>query len=1088
MGDYSGFNIGIPSKPFTDYDGQFPHSQPTQLDFSTKDNTAFDHFSNSFLGASSVDDVIDLATGEPKFGIDPNYDPFKDPRLSSRPDYLSVIYQSQSQAETEHKLNNYEQELDQARLIGTGNIFGSLGTIMGYTLLAPEFWLTGGIINAVKGVNFMTRFGKAASLGIAATMPFEYARAATSENFTGAHFASVLALIRAGTGVLSAFRRSAVPGYRGQKGRTKSLGDEDANPSAGAAWNSEYKHGTVYKSRTSGKQNFEKELEEEGMLGGLGLDKLGWNPVIRLLNSTNVGARRLVQDITSLGGIITKKNVRGSATGTSVEVEFRTTYLSGFVKVLNSVHDDYIKYAGGVAKGNLVGNIVPLAQAWVKRYKGSQDIMSHSNFRQEVTKALRNGDVHPNPHIQNAAKTYRKFFDDMGKQADEVDLFTRNLRIKLGNLKKKKKQTASDVKEIARLTKEIERIRKHGPLSGNNKFYVPRIHHQEKMLKEQDEWIKAVQSYYIGTGITPAKALSQAADDFNTALRMKPYQEIDDVLDVVKEAGSARQRVLDIPDNVIARWLENDIELLSRHYNKQMGMDILFTRRFGDVSMKAQLNEVRAFHKKALNKLYKDFKSGKLRDNFSHNIRKRRALYMAISGKDWFPTPALATRHIKKMYELEKKILNRQLERDLKDIRGLRDRVRGTYGAPKDPHRLTSRSIRALKSFSVITLMGGATISSIPDIGIMVMHHGLKDTFKAMHSLWGMNSQIIRQMNRGELHSAGEALEMSLSSRALALADVGDIFGNRFAFERSLHNATNVFMFMNGLNMWNTIMKETTGLMVSNNIGKLAKQFVKTGKISQKDKQRLASSGIDPDMLKRIGNQINKHGETEKGFILPNTDKWDDAFAVKSFRTSLTEDTSRTIVTPGAGDRALWTSTEWGSMVAQYKSFSQSFIQRVLTRGLQEKDSAFAVGIASMVSLGMLVEQLKRKQYGQKALTDIDALIYAGIERSGVMGWFMDINNAAEKVSGYNIGLRPALGITTPNSSTLGTKIGAVGGPSATQIINALTVGKSALTGDFNYHTRRALRTLTPGNTLPYTDPFMDALYDQSIKRNDYRF
>jgi len=417
MGDYSGFNLGSPSKPFTDYDGQFPHSQPTHLDFSTKDNTAFDHFSNSFLKASTIDDAIDLVTGEPKFGIDLSYDPFKDPRLSDRPDYLPVIYQSQSQAETEYKLDNYEKELDQARLIGTGNIFGSLGTLMGYTLLSPEFWLTGGIINAVKGVNFMTRFGKAASLGIAATMPFEYARAANSETFTGAHFASVLALIGAGTGVFSAFRRSAVPGYRGQKGKTKSLGDEDANPSAGSAWNPEYKHGTVYKSRKSGRHNFEKELEEEGMIGGLGLTKLGWNPVIRLLNSTNVGARRLVQEITSIGGIITKKNVRGVATSTSVEVEFRTTYLSGFVKVLNSVHDDY---------SNLVENIMPLAQAWIRRYKGSQDIISHSNFRQEVTKALRNGDVHPNPHIQNAAKTYRKFFDDMGRQADEVDLFTRN--------------------------------------------------------------------------------------------------------------------------------------------------------------------------------------------------------------------------------------------------------------------------------------------------------------------------------------------------------------------------------------------------------------------------------------------------------------------------------------------------------------------------------------------------------------------------------------------------------------------------------------------------------------------------------------
>ena len=195
-------------------------------------------------------------------------------------------------------------------------------------------------------------------------------------------------------------------------------------------------------------------------------------------------------------------------------------------------------------------------------------------------------------------------------------------------------------------------------------------------------------------------------------------------------------------------------------------------------------------------------------------------------------------------------------------------------------------------------------------------------------------------------------------------------------------------------------MKETTGLMVSNKISSIAKKYIKTGKLSQLDKQRLANVGIDPDMLKRIGNNVNKHGENKNGFLLPNTDKWNDPRAVTHFRVALTEDVSRTIVTPGSGDRALLTSTEWGSMIAQYKSFSQSFTQRVLTRGLQEKDSAFVIGVGAMISLGMLVEQIKRKQYGQKALTDFDSLLYAGIERSGVMGWFMDINNIAEKVTG----------------------------------------------------------------------------------------
>ena len=60
--------------------------------------------------------------------------------------------------------------------------------------------------------------------------------------------------------------------------------------------------------------------------------------------------------------------------------------------------------------------------------------------------------------------------------------------------------------------------------------------------------------------------------------------------------------------------------------------------------------------------------------------------------------------------------LEKQMKADLRDIRGLRDRLRGTYGASKDPHAVSSRFVRAMKSFGVLVGMGGATVSSLPDI------------------------------------------------------------------------------------------------------------------------------------------------------------------------------------------------------------------------------------------------------------------------------------------------------------------------------------------------------------------------------------
>ena len=56
--------------------------------------------------------------------------------------------------------------------------------------------------------------------------------------------------------------------------------------------------------------------------------------------------------------------------------------------------------------------------------------------------------------------------------------------------------------------------------------------------------------------------------------------------------------------------------------------------------------------------------------------------------------------------------------------------------------------------------------------------------------------------------------------------------------------------------------------------------------------------------------QMQQHAKQEDGEWLPETDLWTDTTARLSFRNALNQTVERTIITPGAGDRALWTSTE----------------------------------------------------------------------------------------------------------------------------------------------------------------------------------
>ena len=62
----------------------------------------------------------------------------------------------------------------------------------------------------------------------------------------------------------------------------------------------------------------------------------------------------------------------------------------------------------------------------------------------------------------------------------------------------------------------------------------------------------------------------------------------------------------------------------------------------------------------------------------------------------------------------------------------------------------------------------------------------------------------------------------------------------------------------------------------------------------------------------------------------PNTDFWTNAIAVRKFRNALNQNVDRIIITPGFGDRALWTSTELGSLITQFKGYAQGAMVRLL--------------------------------------------------------------------------------------------------------------------------------------------------------------
>tara|TARA_R100000479_G_scaffold174570_1_gene123105 strand:- start:382 stop:1596 length:1215 start_codon:yes stop_codon:yes gene_type:complete len=404
--------------------------------------------------------------------------------------------------------------------------------------------------------------------------------------------------------------------------------------------------------------------------------------------------------------------------------------------------------------------------------------------------------------------------------------------------------------------------------------------------------------------------------------------------------------------------------------------------------------------------------------------------------------------------------------------------VRGTYGASKDPHAVSSRFVRTMKSFNVIVGMGGATISSIPDLARTAMVEGFKASYdKGLAKAFSQQSAQLRKMTKKELRSSGVAADAILGLRSSAMADLGDIFGNRFAIERFMNQSVGVMFFMNGLNIWNQTLKEFAGTVT---MLRMTEDIMKPwNNLAKAQKEKFLKVGIDGNMHTRMQSLIRTHGEQVDGEWMPNTSLWGDQTARLVFRQALNKSVDRVIITPGAGDRALWTSRELGSLLTQFKSFGQGATVRMLTSGLQERDGAFWQGAFLLVGLAALVNEIKRLQYGIDREETFDEKLINAIDRSGILGYFMDVNNAIEKISNREIGLRPAITDQKPYPMPMGAKASAVAGPTAGNVTNLAGILGDLVGFRADADTLKSVSFLVPYSNLPYTQPVSNMIFDK---------
>ncbi|MGI9251309.1 MAG: hypothetical protein ACR2PR_08935 [Pseudohongiellaceae bacterium] len=517
---------------------------------------------------------------------------------------------------------------------------------------------------------------------------------------------------------------------------------------------------------------------------------------------------------------------------------------------------------------------------------------------------------------------------------------------------------AKAAKDAGLLPDDILNLNPKGAVS-----YLTRVYNKSAIIRNRPQWIQRLTDHFRRLDTAGEYSEADYADFAQNATE-SILNGTDQGIPIVKisaQRGALKERTFNIPDTDIEDFLNNDFSQIMEHYIRTVAPQIELARKFGA--------------KTTLDDLLKQ-----IDDEVAEAART------AGTGR---PQEALA----------------RQAEIDKANVRAIYGRLTGTLGAFHNGYggmNVPLRVAAGARKGASMMLLGGMVLGSLPDVARPMVEEGFLRTFRLLGRDMINGFQEIKMGTR-QAQAFGTALDIQLSQRARAIADIGEPFTlQRNAFERGLDTAQNAFFKFTGINHWNTMMKGITGTLASTRILQTARR-VAQGTATNADLKKLRRARIDPDMARRIAAQ-EQHWHREGGTITGAVENWTDIDAIDAFRNALISDVDKTIVTPGPGDVPLWFDRPYIGMIGQLKSFMFASHSKVLASGIEQRNADVLLGVATMVALGMATTHAKDILRDRQKPRELRSFVVEGVNRSGVLSMMVEADNLFGKFTGLPSG------------------------------------------------------------------------------------
>lgn len=502
--------------------------------------------------------------------------------------------------------------------------------------------------------------------------------------------------------------------------------------------------------------------------------------------------------------------------------------------------------------------------------------------------------------------------------------------------------------------------------------YYPRYFNIDAIANDMDGFKTILRDWYTANPLNPNATASDIERSVNkTVDRILNKQNLEDDFMGYGLSKHLRHRELDIPNHLLLDFIEINPLDTAMYYMMRTGSKIEFANTFKGKSMddlvdQSELDMIR-------------------HGNTAEEI-------------------SLAKQNLFHMY----------------------DRVVGT--PIQRPDALNRRISRALTDWTAYAFLGRAGLSSLPELGMIIMQHASKQGALGLGqiggTLKGLTDLKALGLSAKEVQIAGEALDMILGVAHNRMYE--DFLRSPFTKGLSKINeqGKRIFYTANLLAPITQITKQMSGILGQHSLVDRSLRLV-AGTIDQEGIELLARYGItirDARKIKKLVDDGTIQTSDTGRLFLANTESWGDQRLVRKFRGALATMTRNTIINATPADKpkiidgvvyarmnpalkALGfkvdkrsstigyevTRIENGLMALpfQFWNYTLGATTKILASGFDGERTGKVAGFATMLALGYLTLYMKNPRSFNNM--DYEDQLTRAIDQTGITGIYSDL-------------------------------------------------------------------------------------------------